>query len=71
MTVEYVLLMALFALVLVGVIFGESGPKATFESSAPRLAARLERNLATGTGWSSPKGVGGWIVPTSAPPQSN
>lgn len=71
MTTEYVLLMAFFALILAGVIFGDSGPRATFEKSAPRLGARLEKNIATGTGWTSSKEIGGWNVPSAAPPQQN
>ena len=71
MATEYVLLMAMFALILAGVIFGESGPIATFADSAPRLAARLEKNIATGTDWQSPKGVGGWLVPNGGPPRTN
>lgn len=71
MTTEYVLLMSFFALILAAVIFGDSGPIATFETSAPRLAARIERNLATGTAWRSNKGIGGWIVPSGAPPRTN
>ena len=73
MATEYVILMALFALVLAGVIFGDSGPIATFADSAPRLAARLEKNIATGTAWSSAggNGIGGWLKPTGAPPRTN
>lgn len=73
MTTEYIMLMAFFALVLAGAVFGETGPIATFSTSAPRLAARIERNLATGTDWRAAQGkdVGGWRTPQGAPPRTN
>lgn len=51
MTTELVLLLGLYAFILLGVFLGDSGPLATFKQSAPRLAARIERNVATGRGF--------------------
>jgi hypothetical protein len=48
MTTEFILLLGLYAFILLGVFMGENGPKATFTKSAPRLAARIEKNLSTG-----------------------
>ena len=73
MTTELVLLLALYAFVLGGALFGENGPKATFESAAPRLAARLEEHIATGSGFTEdPKEAGRpaprWRKPGANPP---
>lgn len=51
MTIEAVLLLAIYAFVLLGVFLGPSGPLETFKNSGPRLAARVERNIATGIGF--------------------
>ncbi len=69
MTTELILLMVVYTMILVKVFFGENGPKSTFEKSAPKLAARLEANLATGMGFTS-KGTqqGEWRKPEQAPP---
>lgn len=48
MTVELVLILVIWASILLGVFFGDSGPIETFKKSGPRLAARIEKNLATG-----------------------
>ncbi len=70
MITEYVLILGLFAFVLGGVFFGDSGPRAIFSKSAPRLSARIEMNLSTGRGFV----VDGakplqWQKPSSAPPK--
>lgn len=49
MTVEYVLLMvAIFA---IGLKFFSSAPMDAFKESAPRLGARVEKQMLTGTGF--------------------
>jgi len=70
MTTEYVLLLALYAFILLGIFLGDLGPIETFKKSAPRLAARVERNISIGDGfrtardgrgvsWTEPQGGGG------------
>ena len=70
MTTEFLLLLAVYAFLVIGVIMGDSGPIKTFENSTPKLAALVERNLATGqqfrlqhqgTRW-------GWITPPATNP---
>ena len=51
MTTELVLLLGIYAFILLGVFLGDSGPMATFKNSAPRLAARIERDISTGRGF--------------------
>lgn len=48
MTTELVLLLSMFVFVVLGGFLGDGGPRKTFQNSAPRLAARIERDLATG-----------------------
>lgn len=70
MTTELILLLALYAFILLGVFFGENGPRATFEKSAPRLAARMEANISTGTGFLNPQGGNSkteWLKPDNQP----
>jgi len=58
MTVELVLLLGLYAFIILGAFLGPMGPVETFNKSAPRLAARVERNVSTGNGFrSAPAGV--------------
>jgi hypothetical protein len=45
---EFVLLLGLYAFILLGAFLGERGPIQTFQGSAPRLAAKVERDLAVG-----------------------
>ncbi len=52
MFAEIVLLLALFVAVLMGVFLGEGGPMDAFENSGPSLAARVEGQLETGSGFS-------------------
>ncbi len=71
MTVELVLLLGIYAFLVLGAFLGEFGPVETFRKSAPRLAARIERNVSTGDGfrtankggkavsWSKPEGTPG------------
>jgi len=48
MTTEFVLLLGLYAFILLGALLGERGPISTFNKSAPRLAAKMERDISVG-----------------------
>ena len=48
MTTEFVLLLGLFVFLILGAFTGDSGPKAVFARSAPRLGARVEQHLTIG-----------------------
>lgn len=61
MTTELVLILGLYAFILMGVFFGDMGPIATFNKSAPRLAARIERNVTTGRGFTQNEKAIGWV----------
>lgn len=72
MSTELILLLSIYAFILLGIFFDEkTGVSATFENSAPKLAARMEANISTGTGFADPKGGNGrpnWIKPNNRPP---
>lgn len=51
MTVELVLLLGIYVFIVLGAFLGDLGPIQTFKKSAPRLAARVERNISTGDGF--------------------
>ncbi len=72
MSTELILLLSLYAFILLGVFFDpETGIGATFEKSAPRLAARVEANISTGTGFADPAGGNSkpsWLKPSGRPP---
>jgi hypothetical protein len=53
MTIEYVLL--LFAAFFIGLKVFISAPATAFKDSGPRLGSRIEKQLATGSGF-KPKG---------------
>ncbi len=64
-------MLSLYALILLKVFLGENGVGATFENSAPKLAARVEANISTGTGFSDPAGGNNkpsWLKPSGRPP---
>jgi hypothetical protein len=66
MTTELVLLLGIYAFIVLGVFLGDFGPIQTFKRSAPRLAARVERNLTTGHGFAEPSKDGkavNWVAP--------
>lgn len=65
MTVELVLLLGLYAFIVMGAFLGPMGPIETFKKSAPRLAARVERNISVGDGFRSSRDGKGvkWIKP--------
>ncbi|MBX3020611.1 MAG: hypothetical protein KF799_02950 [Bdellovibrionales bacterium] len=51
MTTELVLLLGIYAFLLLGAFLGDLGPIETFKKSAPRLGARVERNISVGDGF--------------------
>ena len=55
MTVELVLLVGIYGFLIIGAFLGDLGPIETFKKSAPRLAARVERNISTGDGFRKSK----------------
>ena len=57
MTTELVLLLAIYTMIIMGVFLGDLGPLATFRRSSPRLAAKIERDIATGTKFTRPGDV--------------
>jgi hypothetical protein len=65
MTVELVLLLGIYAFLILGAFLGDLGPIETFRKSAPRLGARIERNISTGDGFrnSSDGQPVNWIKP--------
>lgn len=65
MTTELVLLLGLYVFLIMGAFLGDSGPIETFKKSAPRLAARVERNISTGDGFRNSRDGQGvnWIKP--------
>ncbi len=65
MTVELVLLVGIYGFLIIGAFLGDLGPIETFKKSAPRLAARVERNISVGDGFRKSddgKGVS-WFKP--------
>lgn len=66
MVVEYVLLVGLFVFVFMSAFTGAKGPTQVFKDSAPRLGARVEKELATGQTFNFPKN--NWDVPPGSPP---
>ena len=70
MTVELVLLMSLYAFIVMGVFLGDFGPIETFKKSAPRLGAKIERNLSTGWGFrkATDKDKVNWVKPGGGNP---
>jgi hypothetical protein len=65
MTTELVLLLGIYAFLLLGAFLGDLGPIQTFKKSAPRLAARVERDVAVGEGFRLSKDGKGvhWVKP--------
>ncbi len=54
MTVEYVLLMALFVFIVMGAL--TSTPQRSFENAGPKLGSRVEKHLITGDGFGAKSG---------------
>ncbi len=48
MTTELILILGLYAFILLGAFLGPRGPIATFKQSAPRLAAKIEKDISVG-----------------------
>lgn len=56
MTTEVVLLLGIFVFLIGGLFFGEKGPIKVYEKSGPRLAARVEKQLTIGRGFTPNQG---------------
>jgi hypothetical protein len=54
LTIEYILL--LVCAFCIGLKFMVSAPKYAFEKAGPKLGARIEKHLATGTGFKDANG---------------
>ena len=63
MTTEMILLLAVFVFILFGAFKGENGPAATFSRATPKLGARIERHLETGSGFRIPNDRIRWEEP--------
>jgi hypothetical protein len=60
-TTEVVLLLGLCVFLLLGAFLGDTGPRKIFGAHGPRLAARVEAQLATGNGFATDqRGVAAW-----------
>lgn len=59
MTIEYVLLLALFAVAMAGSVI--HGPKNAFDNAGPKLGARIERHLITGDGFMPGGALNKWV----------
>jgi hypothetical protein len=68
MTLELTLLVGMFAFILGGAFFGESGPLRVFKDSGPRLGARIEKHVTTGRGFRENGQGNKWNAPQSAAP---
>lgn len=68
MTLEVTLLASMFALILGGAFFGDNGPLRVFQSSGPRLGARLEKHIATGRGFTVKGQANQWNMPPTRAP---
>lgn len=68
MTLEVTLLASMFALILGGAFFGDNGPLRVFQSSGPRLGARIEKHVATGRGFTQGGAVNQWVAPAAPAP---
>ena len=57
--------MGLYGFLILGAFLGENGPISTFKKSAPRLGARIERNISVGDGFRKSSDNSGveWIKP--------
>lgn len=65
MTVEVILLFAMSIFLFLGAMWKDFGSQGFFPTSAPRLAARLERNITTGGGFGDTTGDGvSWEIST-------
>lgn len=61
MTIEYILLVFLFAFFVMGKLI--SGPNNAFKASGPRLGARIEKQLVTGEGFHQKGSALQWTEP--------
>ncbi len=69
MTTELVLLLGLFAFIVGGLFFGQKGPLKVYQTSGPRLAARIERQITIGNQFKNKGGTNyDWTHPDANPP---
>lgn len=68
MTLEVTLLASMFALILGGAFFGDSGPMRVFQDSGPKLGARLEKHVTTGRNFIVDGSRNQWIAPAARAP---
>ena len=68
MTAELVLLLAVYATLILGLFFHQDhGVVTTFENNLPKLSARIEKHVATGSGfWTT--SVSGSAIKWAKPP---
>jgi hypothetical protein len=69
-TLEFVLLLGLYAFILFGALLGDKGPIQTFQNSAPQLAARIEKDISVGRNFQNKKTgqpITTWQDPKNAP----
>lgn len=68
MTIEFVLILGLYAFILIGTFLGENGPIQTFKSAAPRFAAKLERDISVGYRFKKgQRKTINWVDPSTLP----
>ena len=61
MSTELVLLLGIYAFILMGVFIDSEGPfQSSFKHGTPRLAARIERDISIGRGFSQKGTVTEW-----------
>ena len=68
MTTELVLLLGLFVFILSGAFLGDKGPRRVFESSAPKLGARVEKHIRFGHRFYFRNGPFEWGKPKNKSP---
>lgn len=71
MTLEVTLLLGMFAFILGGAFFGDSGPLKVFQNSGPRLGARIEKHVTTGRGFITEGAYNQWSKPDTRPPDGS
>ncbi len=70
MTTEAVLILGLFVFILLGIFLGDSGPRAVFARSGPRLGARIETHITIGNRFLQNGAENKWETPPVGSPGS-
>jgi hypothetical protein len=70
MTTELVVLLAIFVFVTLTAFFGPNGPIQVYKNSGPKLAARIENQISSGTSFSVKQAGTSehWIAPSGPSP---